>query len=131
VSVDPRRLQLSLKPSFPEIGNKWVFMRGVVAYLRRWQDCLRLYDEFHYLLPDDFAIEVSAKQDFMDAALSWQKDTPAAFRIDASAQQSQPSQTNNADNSGVYGNQGGQTQDYLAKTEDFIHEAALRCIRTL
>lgn len=54
-----------------------------LAYLRRWQDCLRLYDEFHYLLPDDFGIEVSAKQHFMDAALSWQKNTPAAFRMRA------------------------------------------------
>jgi len=29
--VDPRRLQLSLKLSFSEIGNKWVFMRWVVV----------------------------------------------------------------------------------------------------
>jgi hypothetical protein len=44
--------------------------------------------------------------------------------IDAPTQQRHPSQINNADNSGVYGNQSGQTQDYLTKTEDFIHGAA-------
>src|SRR5438128_9863227 len=51
------------------------YTAAALAYLRHYQECLRLWDSLKYLLDDDWASQVEAKTAFMYAATGWRSGT--------------------------------------------------------